>query len=243
VNLLEPATSASFGHVPPQKLHLGSGDLDSPGWLNLDALPYPAVDRVVDLTRGLPYSNVAYIYAEHFIEHLIPDDSLALLRECRKALADDGVLRLSTPNLDWVMDTHYRPDKWSSPSAAVDECFGLNKAFHGWGHKFLFNRQTLEAFLREAGFARIEFFEYGESNDPELKELERHERSVDSPGHHHVLVAEARGRIDASSNDVLDVQRIAYRRDAVMPYHVLQYSLLWTIRAISRVGKFVLRRR
>jgi len=241
--LQEAVPAASVALVPPTKLHLGSGNLDLPGWINLDALPYPAVDRVVDLTRGLPYSAASYIFAEHFIEHLAPDDALALLRECRKALAEDGVLRLSTPNLDWVMDTHYRPDKWASPSAAVDECFGLNKAFHGWGHKFLFNRQTLEAFLREAGFAQTELFAYGESNDPELQHLERHERSEDTPRHQSVLIAEARGRSANAPTAVLDVRRIEYRRDAEMPFHVLQYSLLWAIRAISRMGRFIFRRR
>lgn len=229
--------------MPAAKLHLGCGDLELPGWINLDALPYPAVDRVVDLTRGLPYTGVSHIFAEHFVEHLAPDESLALFRECRKALSEDGVLRLSTPNLDWVLETHYRPDKWDASPAAVDECFALNKAFHGWGHKFLFNRQTLDAFLREAGFAEVEFLGYGESRDPVLRNLERHDLSQDTPSQASVLIAEARGRRTGAGVGALDVRRIEYRRDAEMPYHVFQYSLLWTIRAISRMGRFVLRRR
>ena len=32
------------------------------------------------------------------------------MRESRRVLRDDGVLRLSTPNLDWVWVTHYRLD-------------------------------------------------------------------------------------------------------------------------------------
>ncbi|HYM60544.1 MAG TPA: methyltransferase domain-containing protein [Thermoanaerobaculia bacterium] len=224
-----------------EKLHIGSGDEALPGWINLDALPYPNVDRVQDLTRGLPYSDVAYIYAEHFIEHLTPDQSLSLLKNCRDALAPDGVLRLSTPNLDWVLETHYRPDKWDAPGTAIAECFGLNKAFHGWGHKFLFNRQTLEAFLTAAGFATIELCAYGESRDPELRSLERHERSRDT-AQQHVLIAEARGRREKTAG-VLDKYRFEYRRDAVMPFHVLQYSLLWLIRLASRTARWIFRRR
>jgi predicted SAM-dependent methyltransferase len=223
------------------KLHLGSGDLQLPGWINLDTLPYPAVDRVVDLRRGIPYTDAAYIYAEHFVEHLTPDESLTLLRQCRKALADDGALRLSTPNLDWVLETHYRPAAWASDAAAVDECFNLNRAFHAWGHRFLYNRQTLESLLHAAGFADVQFHRYGESSDPELSGLERHVPSPDTASHQHVLVVEARGR--AAETIDFDAQRIAYRRDAEMPYHIAQYSMLWLIRLVSRAGRFLTGRR
>jgi len=220
-------------------LNLGSGDIQLPGWISLDAMPYPNVDRILDLTKGLPYTDVSFIYAEHFIEHLTPDESMALLRACRKSLSVDGVLRLSTPNLDWVMETHYLPEKWQSASDAVKHCYGLNKAFHGWGHKFLFNRQTLEEFLTDAGFGKVEFFEYGESNTAALRSLERHERSVDTDTHQHVLITEASGqnRSKPASNPCL----IEYRRDAVMPFHALQYSLLWFIRGLSRVKRRLFR--
>src|SRR5688572_1785254 len=84
------------------KLHLGCGPLALPGWLNIDNEPYAGVDRVLDVTAGLPFEDVQFIFAEHFIEHLSFDASTALMRECRRVLREDGVLRLSTPNLDWV---------------------------------------------------------------------------------------------------------------------------------------------
>ena len=60
------------------------------------------------MRQGLPFADVASIYAEHFLEHLALDDGLAFLAECRRVLRPDGILRLSTPNLDWVLLTHYR---------------------------------------------------------------------------------------------------------------------------------------
>lgn len=214
------------------KLNLGCGDDRKEGWINLDILPYPNVDRVVDLTRGIPYRDVRFIYAEHFVEHLTPEESISLLAACRRALADDGVLRLSTPNLDWVLETHYPPNS----KAAVHDCFLMNKAFHGWGHKFLFNRETLQAFLEAAGFAEIEFCAYGESATPELANLERHPRSPDTAAHPHVLIAEARGR-RAPDPTLLTSERIGYRRDATMPFHVLQFSVLWLVRGLSKMKR------
>lgn len=79
------------------KLHIGSGPSPIAGWVNIDILPYPGVDHIMDVRHGLPFDSVAFIFAEHFLEHLSLGDGLLFLRECRRALRPDGVLRLSTP--------------------------------------------------------------------------------------------------------------------------------------------------
>ena len=76
--------------------------------------------------------------------------------------------------------------------AQVD-CIRLNRAFHGWGHQFLYNRATLAAAVRSAGFASTVFRTYGESERPELTGLERHETWEDTPELPHVLIIEASG--------------------------------------------------
>src|SRR5438270_9161033 len=48
------------------KLHIGAGTSPLAGWTNVDILPYPGVDAVLDVTRGLPFENVELIFAEHF---------------------------------------------------------------------------------------------------------------------------------------------------------------------------------
>jgi len=176
----------------PAKLHIGCGPLAMPGWVNIDNKRYPGVDKVLDVTRGLPFKDVSFAFAEHFIEHLAYDAGLALMRECRRVMRDDGVLRLSTPNLDWVWVTHYRLD---APEAeALQACFALNRAFRGWGHQFLYNERTLTATLNDAGFANVKRCEYGESEHPELRGLERHEKSPDYGPLSHILIVEAWGR-------------------------------------------------
>jgi predicted SAM-dependent methyltransferase len=176
----------------PARLHIGCGQQAIPGWINIDNQGLPGVDQVLDVRKGLPFAEVAAIYAEHFLEHLALEDGLAFLAECRRVLKPDGVLRLSTPNLEWVLTTHYR---WRDVTAQnrLDDCLKLNRAFQGWGHRFLYNRETLAAAVRAAGFARASFFEYGESDTAELRGLERHETWDDVPGLPHVLVVEASG--------------------------------------------------
>ena len=163
-----------------------------PGWVNIDNQPYPGIDQVLDVTAGLPFENAEYVFAEHFIEHIPYPTAVALLKECRRVLADDGVLRLSTPNLDWVWVTHYKLGMTEQESA--DACYYLNRAFRGWGHQFLYNETTLRATLMEAGFSTIERVEYGQSRHAALSGLERHPKSPDYGSLSHILIVEASGR-------------------------------------------------
>ncbi len=176
------------------RLHIGCGQEAIPGWINIDNRALPGVDRVLDVTAGLPFSEVGAIYAEHFLEHLSLEQGLAFLADCRRVLADSGVLRLSTPNLDWVYATHYRSERWSSDRESLVDCMQLNRAFRGWGHQFLYNRAALLSGLACAGFETVTFHRYGESDRPELSRLERHETWQDTPEMPHVLIAQASGR-------------------------------------------------
>jgi len=196
----------------PNKLHIGCGPLALPGWINIDNKRYKGVDKVLDVTRrrGLPFKDVSFVFAEHFIEHLPYDKALGLMRECRRVLRDDGVLRLSTPNLDWVWFTHYKLG--AGEEIAVQACFAMNRAFRGWGHQFLYNEGTLAATLRDAGFANVKRCEYGESEHPELRGLERHEKSGDWGELSHILIVEAWGR-GGEAPEYIDVPREDYLRD------------------------------
>ena len=195
----------------PLRLHLGCGQAPIPGWLNIDVQALPGVDRVLDVREGLPFENVSSIFGEHFLEHLELDEGLACLRECRRVLSDEGILRLSTPNLDWVYATHYRLGQWAQEADAIADCFVLNRAFQGWGHRFLYNRPVLFAALFAAGFSEMTLHAYGESDRPELAGLERHERSGDAPDLPHVLIVQASGRGERRpiSKDLLEGYRQA----------------------------------
>ena len=175
------------------KLHIGSGATPLPGWTNVDLVQYPGVDKAFDVRKGLPYEGVRFIFAEHFIEHLTLAEGLAFLKECRRVLDATGVLRLSTPNLDWVWLTHYKQPAESTPEEQLIGCLEMNRAFHGWGHRFLYNFRMLSLAVRAAGFEDVHACAYGESSFPDLRGIERHERHADVPGAPSVIVVEATG--------------------------------------------------
>ena len=175
------------------RLHIGAGQESIPGWINIDNQGHPGVDQVLDVRRGLPFSNVAAIYAEHFIEHLTLDDGLAFLKECRRVLASDGVLRLSTPNLDWVcahpLSVTDRPGGGRAgrllPAEPCLPCVGTPVPLQP--------RDALRG--RPLRGLRLDgpFRTYGESQRPELTGLERHQTWEDTPELPHVLIIEASG--------------------------------------------------
>jgi predicted SAM-dependent methyltransferase len=176
-----------------RRLHIGSGPNILKGWLNVDLQPFPGLDQVLDVRRGLPFKDAELLYAEHFLEHLTLNEGMAFLRECRRVLKPEGVLRLSTPNLDWVMQTHYRAGPGVTQEEGIAFSFMLNRAFHGWGHQFLYNEQILTAVLHATGFASVRFFPYGESDLEALRGVEQHETYEDRPDLPHVLIAQATG--------------------------------------------------
>jgi len=196
------------------RLHIGSGPVELAGWVNVDVVPYDGVAVLTDVRLGLPFANVDFIFAEHFIEHLTLANGLQFLRECRRALNENGILRLSTPNLDWVWLTHYKAPSEMTADEELFGCLEINRAFPGWGHQFLYNMRTLTRALHAAGFAAVAQKAYGESVIEVLRNLERHERHRDLPGAPSVLVIEASGVRDVDE----DFERILepYLRDAVV---------------------------
>jgi hypothetical protein len=170
-------------------LHIGCGEKILPGWVNIDLQALPGVDLVADVTRGLEFTGARAIYAEHFLEHLAIGEALDFLSAAHRALAPGGWLRLSTPNLDWVWETHYRMG--IPPDEKRLMALGLNRAFQGWGHRFLWNPELLEEALAGSGFPAVRWCRYGESELELFRGIEHHGSYPDTERHQHVIIAEA----------------------------------------------------
>jgi hypothetical protein len=171
------------------KLHVGAGRARLDGWLNVDMQPLPGVDMVADVTQGLRVTGVESIFAEHFLEHLPVAAAIGFLLEAHRVLVDGGWIRLSTPNLDWVWVTHYRLDL--EPPGKRTAAIAMNRAFHGWEHQFLWNRELLGEALAACGFEPVRWCRHGESELPVFRGIERHETYEDSAELPHVVIAEA----------------------------------------------------
>lgn len=142
-------------------------------WWNVDIRAFKGVDDVMDVTQDWPWSELDYIYGEHFLEHLSLEGACRFLLNGATALRSGGRIRLSTPSVEWVLRTHFTFDA-TGEQQRLKQTFAINRAFHGWGHHFLYSREFLVEALTAAGFHDITFHDYGQSQDPALCGLERH---------------------------------------------------------------------
>lgn len=174
-----------------KKVHVGCGPhAIMQDWWNIDIRKFPGIDEAVDATASWPYMDLHFIYAEHFLEHIALDKALLFLIHAGNSLRKGGILRLSTPNLEWVIHTHFQTGPVEQ-SKRLAETLRMNRAFHGWGHQFLYSAEMLAHILRALGYADVVHCEYGQSAHPELYNLERHGNYVFTGGFPSVVIFEA----------------------------------------------------
>ncbi|WP_197277286.1 methyltransferase domain-containing protein [Sphingomonas profundi] len=184
--------------LPPEhaqglrKVQVGVGPKNARAdWWNVDLRPFDGVDEAMDAAQPWRWHRILeFVYAEHFLEHLRVDEAVHFLVHAGNALRPGGILRLSTPALEWVLASHFT---FAEPGErAREETFAINRAFYGWGHRFLFSRDMLRWLIKQLGFASCDFHDYGESGTAELRDLELHGGWTRHGGFPSVWIVEAR---------------------------------------------------
>lgn len=161
---------------------------------NTDIREFKGIDEAFNAVEPWPYIGILeHIYAEHFLEHLGVDEAINFLVYAGLALAEGGHIRLSTPSLEWVMSTHFRLDA-ACDEGRIADTLATNRAFHGWGHKFLYSKPFLRKLFDEIGFDDIQFCEYGRSDKETFSGIEQHGGFSVSGGYPSVWIIEATRR-------------------------------------------------
>jgi predicted SAM-dependent methyltransferase len=174
-----------------RKLQIGSGFNILSGWLNSDYQPFPKDILRLDATKTFPIGDneFDYIFSEHIIEHIKYAEGLSMLTECFRVLRQNGTIRVSTPNLPFLLDL-YRHDKSDRQLAYIkwatdnfipetdyyDDVFVINNYVRDWGHQFIYDEKTLRASLEKAGFTNITRCDLNQSEEAAFRNLENETR-------------------------------------------------------------------
>ena len=175
------AKAALDRRQPPFSVNVGSGNEPFQGWVNLDLDPTVPADILWDITDGLPFADniCAFVYSEHFLEHIPVQQGLRFLGECYRSLQAGGVVRIAMPSIEDTI-RHYYENVWSEQpwlqkygyTHIKTRAEYVNVCFRDWGHQWIYDSEELQRRLREAGFSKIENVEWGESKYPELRKRE-----------------------------------------------------------------------
>lgn len=133
-------------------LHIGCGDIDSPGFINIDARRQPHVHIVTTNLRRLgmiPDDTADLIYMSHVLEHVSHRDVVSTLREMRRILKAGGVLRISVPDFDRIIDI-YRATERSIAAIEGPLMGGQDYPFNF--HYAAFNDSHLRNMMLNSGF-------------------------------------------------------------------------------------------
>lgn len=158
------------------KIHFACGGNYLDDWLNIDFANREQANYLrLNLCERLPFpdGHFKFGFAEDFLEHLGQDDSIIFLAEAYRSLQKGGVLRLSFPGLEGVLNKHYLFDQ------ALTTYAGKLDAYLYWDHFHFYSMDELRTVAKHIGFCGIEFVKFGESKHQKLCGLDTREHQKD----------------------------------------------------------------
>ena len=176
----------------PKRLMVGES-YSRPGWFvtNYRVFCRNYLDATKPFTRE---ESIEFIYADNVIEHLNQVSGKNFIENCYSSLIQGGRIRLATPNCEEIVRAYINQDFEKASQMNLDfESHGmslldpidmLHVTFAAFGHHKgrIYDPRTLGLLLHEAGFKKIDFFKPGESNTPELMNLEYRTKPSDMWG-------------------------------------------------------------
>jgi len=156
-------------------LNIGCGNKKLDGFINIDKAP--AADLQIDVTNGLPFpdNSISGIYSEHFIEHLSQKEAVVFLRECRRVLTPNSLVRIATPDLDVIIEKYRQNQPWLKDAGydwVDNRCEALNIALRDWGHQWVYTEEELVRIGILAGLDLVRRCQIGESDEAAFRGLE-----------------------------------------------------------------------
>ena len=195
-------------------LHCGSGANLKPSCLNSDSMQFidergfatkPGALCLVDdsffylqhdATKSFPIENGVFqwIYSEHFIEHIPQTLALAWFKDMRRLLHTDGLIRVSTPDLEKYVRGYLDPEEvffkehvkrlanMGVTNVPTRRAWLVNQIFRNWGHQHIYDFDEIKFVASLAGFPveKAQKCEFRTGIYPELADLDREVRSDES---------------------------------------------------------------
>jgi predicted SAM-dependent methyltransferase len=136
-------------------VHIGCGWKNSPEFVNIDALPLAHIHIITENIASLPdlgNDTVDLIYMCHILEHIKEEDLEGVLSEMKRALKSGGILRLSVPDFDRLIEVYQASGRTLS---TISRQLMGGQDFQYNIHYSVFNHARLSELLTKVGFRQI----------------------------------------------------------------------------------------
>ena len=150
------------------KLNLGCGKRDfGSDWIHIDGADYPHIDSQNIESLDYRDKSVDLIYASHVIEYFDRREVLPVLKEWKRVLRIDGVLRIAVPDFYqmaklYLVDS-YNLEKFLGP--LYGKMVMLKKTIY---HKTVYDFNDLKELLEEVGFRNVKKYDWRETDHSEF---------------------------------------------------------------------------
>lgn len=144
-------------------LHLGCGNVDGQGFINVDLKVAPHVHHIHDVTDLSMFAenSVDLIYACHVLEHFPKQRLGEILAEWRRVLRPGGTIRLSVPDFDKLLVLYEAAGR--NVEAIRQPLLGSEDGYAS--HLLIWNSGFLTELLQANGFFKVR--EWSPSSVPE----------------------------------------------------------------------------
>jgi predicted SAM-dependent methyltransferase len=136
----------------------------------------------VDITRKLPFDDgtVDVIFSSHLVEHIYHRQFKKYLKDTFRILKKDGKQIVVTPSLEKLCLSLYRNESgekemlYKTHQGRISEypltpAMVINAMTHiNYGHKFLYDYETMQTLGLDAGYGAVQKVEYNEIADNEV---------------------------------------------------------------------------
>jgi predicted SAM-dependent methyltransferase len=166
------------------RLNIGSSGEHVAGWVNADLLRDPEGRCLrMDATQRWPFDDgsAEAVNSEHVVEHLDRDAAELFFAEAFRVLRPGGVIRTSTPDLRGICAAYLAEDPAvldvhrEHGYGARNHADMVNNYVHMHDHRHIYDFETLELLLTQAGFDQVERVAFGESRHPQLSGIDTHD--------------------------------------------------------------------
>jgi len=138
------------------KIHLGCGTRYIPGFVHVDIFAHPHVDHVADVRdlSFIPSDTAELVYASHLLEHFGRAEFKAVLKEWRRVIKPQGILRLAVPDFAACAALYYEQGLADGLTGLIGLIVGGQRDSFDY-HRMIFDERFLTEALREVGFIEV----------------------------------------------------------------------------------------